>query len=153
MCMDWFEINNKDDAQNLLIKFGGFHDGCLKELKYISGEYVYKELSMMAVNSLRKLSIIFQRQWENPSAIEMIFEGLVRINLVPSIPNNDGIIYDAYFDVVDNLIYWAETNEFNISEIDSNPYYRQITWIIAEKARWRIANEYIGDEEVYINRI
>jgi hypothetical protein len=45
--MDWIEIKSSRDAKELLDTFGGFHDGCIKELKYIGGEYVSEDLSMM----------------------------------------------------------------------------------------------------------
>lgn len=51
----------------------GFHDSCLKELKYISGAYVNDELSMLPVNNQRVLSMIIQRQFKNPSVVEMQF--------------------------------------------------------------------------------
>lgn len=59
-----------------MYRMGSFHDSCLKEMKYISGAYVDEELSMLPVNSKRMLSVIIQRQFENPSAIELQFVGL-----------------------------------------------------------------------------
>lgn len=150
--MEWTEIKSSEDAEDLLNKFGGFHDGCIKEIKYISGEYVGENLSMMPFNGLRRLSVIFQRQWKDPRAIEMIFEGLKRMNLAPSVPDNDGIIYGAYFNVINDIVYWADWEGFDISQIDSNPLYRECTWIISEKAKWRAADEYIGAEEIYISK-
>lgn len=81
--MMWNEIKTQKDADDLMIAFGGFHDGCLKEMKYISGEYVSENMSMLPINTKRDLSVIFQRQWKNPSTIEVLFSKLIRMNLSP----------------------------------------------------------------------
>ena len=97
--------------KNCLISLEVFHDGCIKELKYIGGEYVSEDLSMMPVNELRRLSVIFQRQWKGPCAIEMVFEGLKRMNLAQTNPYKDGevcwcdIIFSAYFDMIEDTVY------------------------------------------------
>jgi hypothetical protein len=126
--------------------FGNFHDGCLKELKYISGEYVAENLSMYPINSQRKLSVIFQRQRKSPSAIEIIFDGLIKLNLEPNDEHYDGIIFDSFMVIKDNLIYWADTENFSFDNLNN------CTWIVANKAKWRIADEYIGEEEIYISK-
>lgn len=144
--MNWNELKTQKDINTLLDLFGYFHDGCLKELKYISGEYVGENLSMWPINSQRKLSVIFQRQSENLSVIEIIFEGIIKLNLEPNDENYDGIIYGAFMSIYDNLIYWADTEDFSFDEPNN------CTWIVANKAKWRVADEYIGDEEAYISR-
>jgi hypothetical protein len=35
----WNEINSNEDLSNFMDMHYGFHDSCLKELKYISGAY------------------------------------------------------------------------------------------------------------------
>ena len=101
---------------------------------------------MYPINAQRKLSVIFQHQDENPSAIEIIFEGLVKLNLEPTDEKYDGIIFGAFMAVHDDLIYWADSEDFTINESDN------CTWIAAKKAKWRIADEYIGKDEIYISK-
>lgn len=72
----WNDIANENDLKNFMDAMYGFHDSCIKEIKYISGAYVNEKLSMSPVNSQRILSVIIQRQFEDPSAIEMQFAGL-----------------------------------------------------------------------------
>lgn len=144
--MNWNELKTQKDINTLLDLFGYFHDGCLKELKYISGEYVAENFSMCPINSQRKLSIIFQRQYQSPSVIEMIFEGLVKLNLEPNDEIYDEIIYGAFIGIYDDSIYWADTEDFSFDKPNN------CTWIVANKAKWRVADEYIGKEEAYISR-
>ena len=58
----WKIIRSKQDINNFMTLFGGFHDACLKEICYNSGAFVNKDLSMNPVNSERLLYAIFQRQ-------------------------------------------------------------------------------------------
>ena len=55
----WNEIITDKDLTDFLELYDGFHDCCLKELRYISGAFVGKDLSMNPVNTKRKLSILF----------------------------------------------------------------------------------------------
>lgn len=153
--MDWKELKDSKDVSALLETFGHFHDGCIKELKYISGEYADEHLSMMPLNALRKLSVIFQRQFSNPSAIEIVFEGLRKMHLAPSYGNRDGIISGVSMGVTSGIVYWSDCESFDVFDVSQMNYaseYNEYTWMISEKAKWRNADEYIGNDEVYISK-
>lgn len=72
----WNEIITAKDLTDFLELYDGFHDCCLKELRYISGAFVGKDLSMNPVNTKRKLSILFQRQSEDKPVVELEFSCL-----------------------------------------------------------------------------
>lgn len=146
--MNWNVIETQEDIDKLMNDYGYFHDGCIKELKYISGGYVDENLSMSPINSLRNLSIIFHRQYKNPSAIEMIFEGIQKMNLEPSDGSHDCIIYEASLKKINGFYYWADWDNFKITDLDEI----KRTWISASKIKWRVADGYMGKEEVYIAR-
>ncbi|MPN63988.1 hypothetical protein SDC9_211757 [bioreactor metagenome] len=126
----------------------GFHDSCIKEIKYISGAYVNVDLSMRPVNEQRILRIIFQRQFKNPSALEIEFIGLKHFRMSPSDENYTCEILDAAMIFKDNYIYWCDSGY--VSESDLDTYAG--TLICASRVRWRSVDEYIGPEEVYIAR-
>ena len=63
----WNDIANENDLIKFMDAMYGFHDSCIKEIKYISGAYVNEKLSMSPINSQRILSVIIQRQFENPA--------------------------------------------------------------------------------------
>ena len=111
----WFEIKNKEDIEHLMSEYGGFHDGCLKELRYISGEYVGKDLRMYPLNSLRNLYVIFQRQWENPSTIEMLFEELECLTLKPVGEDYTGDIFGAYMTIENNCLVWFDSDDLKMT--------------------------------------
>ncbi len=130
--MEWNSINTKDDIDKLMNVFGNFHDSCIKEVHYISGAYVNKDLEMNAINKRRNVTVVFQRQESNPSTIEVIFEKISKLNLAPVDERYDCVILDAFMDIFDGEIYWADSKNFDIHDIRE---YDDFTWICAESIR------------------
>ena len=126
----------------------GFHDSCLKELKYISGAYVNEKLGMYALNDQRVLSVIIQRQFEDPSAVEMQFVGLKYLKLFPSDENYTYEILDATMILKEDCVYWCDCG--GLSEEDIESYTGTV--ICASKVRWRAVDEYIGPNEIYVTK-
>ncbi len=130
--IEWHEINTEEQLNDFLDIYGGFHDSCIKELKYLSGAFVNQNLDMYPVNDQRKLHIIFQRQNELLTAIEIEFSGLLRLNLIPNNAFHTCEILDVSMFFEDGKIYWGDSNWFK----EQRELYRG-TWLCAEKARWR----------------
>lgn len=142
----WNEIANEKELNSFMDTMYGFHDSCLKEIKYISGAYVNEKLSMHPVNNKRVLSMIIQRQFENPSVVEMQFVGLKYFKLFPNDENYTCEILDATMVLKENCIYWCDCG--GLSEKDIESYTG--TTICALKARWRAVDEYIGAKKIYV---
>jgi hypothetical protein len=138
----WNSIETEDDIKNFMNIYSFFHDSCLKELKYVSGAYVNSELSIIPFNSINILKMIIQRQYNNPTVIEMEFSNLKALNLIPE-TENDCIILGASLFVKDNYIYWADCDGLeNVSDYNG-------TWVCSKKLRWRAIDKHIGESEVY----
>lgn len=144
----WNEISNEKDLYSFMDTVCGFHDSCLKELKYISGAYVDEELSMFPVNSQRILNVIIQRQFRHPSVIEMQFVGLKYLKLFPSDENYTCEILDATMILNEDCVYWCDCG--GLSEEDIESYTGTV--ICASKVRWRAVDEYIGPNEIYVTK-
>lgn len=144
----WKELKNEQDIEHFLNQFGGFHDGCLKELRYVSGQYVDHDFSLYPINSTRNLYVIFQRQWRNPAVIEMLFEQLECLSLKPPDQNFASFISSAYMAMEDGCFVWFDNSEFqeDYKELYNSP---ETTWIKAQKVKWRVAEECLGDTQVY----
>lgn len=144
----WHEINNENDLKSFMDMLYGFHDSCLKELKYISGAYVNEDLSMYPVNDRRILRVLIQRQYKGPSVIEMEFIGLKYIRMYPAGEDYTCEILDVTMILKDDCVYWCDCG--GLSENDIENY--KGTAICASKVRWREADEYIGAGEVYTSK-
>ena len=142
----WNEIASEKDLNAFMDTVYGFHDSCLKEIKYVSGAYVNEKLSMSPVNKQRILSMIIQRQFENPSVIEMQFVGLKYLKLFPNDENYTCEILDATMILKEDYIYWCDCGGLSVKDLES---YAGTT-ICASKVRWRAADEFIGSNEIYV---
>ena len=105
-----------------------------------------EKLNTSPVNSQRILSVIIQRQFEDPSAVEMQFVGLKYLRLFPNNENYTCEILDATMILKEDCIYWGDCG--GLSEKDMESYTG--TTICASKVRWRAADEYLGAKEVYV---
>lgn len=142
----WNEIANEKDLKSFMDTMYCFHDCCLKEIKYLSGAYVDEQLSMFPVNSQRILNMIIQRQFENPTVVEMQFVGLKYLKLSPNDENRTCEILDATMILKDDCVCWCDCG--GLSEKDMESYTGTI--ICASKVQWRAVDEYIGTKEIYV---
>jgi hypothetical protein len=141
----WNEITCQYELDNFMNLYGGFHDSCIKEFKYLSGAFVSKDLSMHPVNDRNDFKIVFQRQANDPSVIEMEFIGLLRLSIYPVDEKYTCEVLDANMILGDNCIYWYDCKKLSENEL----YTYTGTLICSSKVRWRVAEEYIGYHEIY----
>lgn len=144
----WNEIVDRNDLKNFMNIVLGFHDSCIKEFRYISGAFVNKDLSMYPTNDKRRLRMIVQRQYENPSTIEMEFIGLIKLKISPVDENYTCEILGATMMIKNSCIFWCDCDGLNEKDIDG---YNG-TLICSSRFRWRNADEYIGKDEIYIEK-
>lgn len=125
----WNVVKNQYDIENLNDLFGDFHDSILKEFHYFSGSYVDESLNMYPINDLRKLSVVFERQYANPMSIELEFEGLVKLKIEPVDDQYTSEIQCAKLKMENGYFYWSDSdNELSISGNE----------ICATSLKWRI---------------
>ena len=62
--------------------FGNFHDSCVREVHVVTGHFVEEDLTMR-VDWRTTIHMLIQRQFRNPCAIELRFEEVVGLRMVP----------------------------------------------------------------------
>ena len=112
----WNELNDENDVEFFLELVNSFHDSCIKEISYVSGAYVDKDLSMNPINNQRVLNIIIQRQFDINSVMEMQFSDLKYLKLFPIESDYTCEILGCSMLVENGLIYWCDVD--NLTEID-----------------------------------
>ena len=71
----WQTVQSQAELDQLLDHFGGFHDGLIKEVHLLNAGYVRAEdLGMLTAPFTAR--VLFQRQFRDPAALEVMFEGL-----------------------------------------------------------------------------
>ncbi|QFT89666.1 hypothetical protein FIU87_13475 [Bacillus sp. THAF10] len=144
--MEWKELKNRNDIEYLLDTFGRFHDSCLKELYMSTESYVDEYLSMdMSTDLDTNVRILFQRQCDNPSAIELLFEGVTQFHIVPSPINDDSIIYEAKLILHEGLFYWAADDDWEPDKF----FQSENSWISSKYLKWRDVSSWMGKRSRY----
>ena len=141
----WHSINNDSDRITFMNIVGSFHDSCIKEMSYLSGAYVDKELSMYPVNDQRCLKVIVQRQSQEHAMIEMEFDGLKYLKLFPCGDDYTCEILDATIILTEGSVYWCDCGGISVSALE---HYTG-TVICASKLRWRSIEGCMGQKEFY----
>lgn len=142
---NYIEIKNDKDIEELMREFNGFHDSCIKELTYYSGGYVGEDGSMYPVNSSRCVKVVFQSQCAEERVIEVKFEKIRKLNLLPRDEEYDCIIYEASLKKIDGMYFWSEWDNFKIEDLEKE----YGTYISAEKVSWRPLKNAYGNKELY----
>lgn len=128
----WNNVINNEDIKRLLFVSQGLHDGCIKEIHYISGAYVDDELCLYPINDRRMLSVIIQQSGEL-CAYELVFSDLVYIKMSPIGPGFTCEIMESALWIDDDCIYWADSRDVYLEGID----HYEGTIICAKALRWR----------------
>ena len=96
-------------------RFGSFHDSCIHEIHFWTGIWVDHERNMswseMYSNYVR---VLFQRQWDNPLAVEVIFEDVFDMHYSPYIPPGyapEGII-KSFMKYDQDVLCWSTDEGF-----------------------------------------
>lgn len=127
---DWNYIENNQDIDRLMKEFLGFHDSVIKQINYITGDYVDKDGSMCLSESYdKKIQMVFDSQWSG--SIEIVFEAVKVLHLVPPGENYLGDLFDASVFIKDLMIYFYDTG------FDKIPESYDGTWVKALGMRWR----------------
>ncbi|WP_100489307.1 hypothetical protein [Sporolactobacillus pectinivorans] len=144
--MNWREVKDHTGIKNLLDTFDGFHDSCLKELYMWNESYVDEHLSMsMSTDLDTNVRILFQRQFHHPSAIEMLFEGVIQCHIIPAPINYDCIISEATVIKHEGLFYWVDDTDWK----PEDAAYRSASWISSKALKWRDVSSWMGKQNRY----
>lgn len=139
----WTEIKDQTDIDNLMNLYGCFHDSCLRDIYISTREYVDNELFMNFSNKLIA-SLLFQRQFEQNTVLELKFEDIDQFNFHPFDENStsSSCLFDATLMLSNGLFYWADFANWKIGDNDA-------IWISGKKLFFRMRPELIGN----INRL
>jgi len=140
----WRELNDESGIAALMDTFGNFHDGCIREIHVATSHYVDSKL-WMHVDWPTTVHLLVQRQFHDPSAIELRFEEVVALRLCPPSPDCESIISDAACVWRDGILYWAENSRWT----PDHPGSPECTWVAARRAWWRDASGWLGPDLRY----
>lgn len=135
----WQSLCTATQIEELMGLFGHFHDACVREIHVVTGHYVDQDLSMH-VDWRTTVHMLIQRQFVEPSAIELRFEEVVGLRVCPPPPDCVSIIFGAAFFLRDGVCYWADSADWTPESTDRG----ESDWVAARKVYWRDASEWLG---------
>lgn len=127
---EWVQVNNQEDADNLMYKFAGFHDSVLESFSYL-GESMMKnpKMDMEYYGKRRNLSMIFHSGWYGK--VELCFDGVILMKNRPAGDNYSDELSSATLLVKEGKVFWADDD---LEDIDLDYNY---SFVYAYNLRWR----------------
>ena len=131
----WIALDTQEAIDHFMTSYGYFHDGCLAELRYVSGTDVDPDtLGMQPCANLRSVNLVFHRQFRDPCHIEMRFDGLDHLTLRPFPPLYTSEIHQARLRLHNGKIEWFSNH---IDDEESQYASGSVAWLSAEHGWWR----------------
>ena len=113
-----------------------FYDSVLKEIHYESGSARdNKSNSLRPFDTLAEVIMIFESQCNKGKTIEIIFEHIERLNLVPTTLDYDSMFENPSIVFFENSIYFSRY-ETDVSKLHESSH--ENTWLIAKNTKYVI---------------
>lgn len=125
------EVKTSKDMEKFLSVVGGFHDGVLKEIHILNSAFVHENLSM-TYDFKYDMRLLVQRQWENPSAVEIILGDVTEVKLQQQ--------PDCIWSSSGNVVVHKKDGMSEISLDLDNSYFT------CRRMFWRDASEWMGKQ-------
>lgn len=129
-------LETNEDIEMFKEKVSYFYDSVLKEIHYESGSTRdYKSNSLHPFDTLAEVKMIFESQSNKGKIIELIFEHVERLNLVPTSLNYDSLFDNPSIFFYEDFIYFSRY-ENDVLKLDKSSY--ENTWLKARTAKYII---------------
>jgi len=129
-------IENNEDIEKFMDEASSFYDSVLKEIHYESGSTrEHESNTLYPFDTLAEVKMIFESQCNKGKIIEIVFEHIERLNLVPSSLGYDSMFENPYIFFCEDSICFSRY-ENDVSKLNQSS--SENTWLIAKKAKYII---------------
>lgn len=125
----WYFVEKQEDIGDLLDRFNYFHDSALRSLYYVSGSEAGEDGSLLCSDVVRQVTMTFDSQWSKP--VEMVFEGVLALNLRPAQDDYSSRIDCASIFLNDEVFFFCD------GSFQAEPPSYAGTWIKSFGLKWR----------------
>lgn len=128
----WGEIRTQADADRLMNLVGGFHDSIITQIRY-EGDGYCDHRQWMSFTDSRRLVMRFDSQCtpkETPS-IELVFDGLEEMNLLPAPADCTGEILGASLRAAEDMVHFELSSGTEICAA-------KLHWLLMPKISFRL---------------
>lgn len=118
----WNYTESGADIDYLMEQFCGFQDSVLKELSYITGDYVSQDGGMHFCEAGNKqIKLVFESQWAR--GIEVVLLAPRHVQLVPPKENDLADLYDASIFIRDCMVCFYDSYMKAMPETYAGTYF------------------------------
>ena len=129
-------IENNEDIEVFIEQASSFYDSVLKEIHYESGSTRdHKSNSLRPFDTLAEVIMIFESQCNKGKTIEIIFEHIERLNLVPTSLDYDSMFENPSISFFEDFIYFSKYDS-EVSKLHESSH--ENTWLKAKNAKYVI---------------
>jgi len=138
-------LTTQVDIIKLMSVLDNFHDTILHRIIILNTEFVDHNGHTHLDSSGFTFDALFLFQKYKNYVIEILFEKVIKFNLRPSEPNYSSQFLSARMRIKDGIIFLAMDVNESLDEnwVPDNSVF-ELTWIAANKAYWRFANDDLG---------
>lgn len=122
---NWNYIETQADIDSLMNEYKGFHDSILKELSYVSGEYVDNEKRMYLKSAgSKQVKLVYNSDWAKE--IEIILLSPRIVHLIPAEENYMSVLYETSILIKDCAVYFFDSNIDKIPDEYTGTYFKSM---------------------------
>ena len=120
----WNYIETQEDIDYLMNEYKGFHDSVIKEITYVSGDYVDNNGMCLSSSGSKKIKVIFNSDWAKE--IEIILLSPRICHIAPCEENYTAELYDASIFIKDCVVYFYDSYIEDIEDDYPDTYFKSL---------------------------
>ncbi len=120
----WNYLESQEDIDYLMNEYKGFHDSVIKEISYISGDYVDNAGMCLSTIGSKKIKVIFNSDWAKE--IEIILLSPRVCHIAPGDENYTSDLYEASIFIKDCVVYFYDSYIENIEDDYPDTYFKSL---------------------------
>ena len=129
----WNSVTTVDELEAFLRVVGGFHDGIIKEVHWVNRDSIAENL-MMTPYTLSDARMLVQRQWREPSAVEIVFESIWRLKL-----ETVGFVFSTTAGTEESSVELGPSRQLLTLDFENAE-------VAFERMKWRDASDWMGPD-------
>ncbi len=130
--LGWNYIESEHDIEYLMKEFDSFEDSVLKEMSYISGDYVESGYMTLKPAGGKQVRLVYNSQ--SADEIEIILLSPRICHLVPAEENYSSDLYEASIIIKDSMVYFYHSCVEEVIEDYNGTFFKSLGLM------WRYTN-------------
>lgn len=120
----WNYIESQEDIDYLMNEYSGFHDSVIKEISYISGDYVDNNSMHLSTSGSKKIKVVFNS--DLAKELEIILLAPRICHIAPGEENYTSDLFDASIVIKDYMVYFFDSYIEEFPDNYTGTYFKSL---------------------------